>query len=1059
MSKNSQVHELSDSDLSSTLLGSTQDPTYHPSNPVNTEGENGFMNLTVYNFDLTADEDDLDSTGSFFFSQRRDLDSTTGSQKEVEANFDLGDSPPYVVDEEDIIPPEAVEDFDFNESFTGGEEYIGLMKGKAANSVEDEKGSASTNQAEEEEEETQLAVGPAKGVKKERKLKRENIHIEPDEHVRQKIPATTKKSTLYAVNLFNSTILQLSKELNFLYEDLKDTSIINLPWRLAKFFMVVTKEDGAPLNASSLETIYASLARFLSTEFVPRIDIKSDVNFKTVRENLDAAKQESTKDGHRPGKNKPRPFQDEHIALCWSKNTLGRHNPRSLVTTIHLQLLSNLGFRANLEVYNIKNEDVIMGPLGEGGVPEWIELSERVTKTRRGKIHNIRELDPKVFPDHENPETCPVRTFLEFNRRKTPLQNRGDQPFLLGVKQSAEKCPKKENFWYVNTRMGTHAIAKLLPRAFEAVGIDVKLEHYTATSARKTMLEGGVEAGVPSVLLSKVAGQAALGSIQHYVDGQQKSHKAMSLCLSRKVGANPGAEYKMLYKKAAEEELEKRAILKRDRTGEDDSEEEQLTISQSTRVVIEKTIEEHTISQSAKKARIANLPQQPGSTSKVPPTHNISTVKQSSSQQVFQSSSRDVQQMKQLLPGQMQYPPIHQNYRDVLQQSLPGQPQFHPVQRQDYQGQQHFLSTQQQTVGVTANQFLPGQHRFLVQQQFQSGQQQQFQPGQQHQFPLGQQQQFQADQHQQFQSEQQFHPGQQQQFHSGQQQQFHPGQQQQFHPGQQQQFHPGQQQQFHPGPQQQFHPGPQQQFHPGPQQQFLPNQQQYQFLPSQRSHQQYPPNQAFYGQSQSPLPQHFQPRQQFPPVHQFQRHQQLQQPSLSAQSSSGQQQLLYLQHQAQLQQDTSQDKLKLPSNGEQALLIQTNNRFSAQEGHSEEIKTLKGTLHQADPVTVSNQSVSSIDAENNDENPSDGTSIVFAKYLSFPYWPAKIISYEGSGVNVQFVDGSTSGTGGGVKMDKILPFSEESAKTIIKTTKFKSGKNSLREFKKACAMFDLEIQK
>ena len=129
--------------------------------------------------------------------------------------------------------------------------------------------------------------------------------------------------------------------------------------------------------------------------------------------------------------------------------------------------------------------------------------------------------------------------------------------------------------------------------------------------------------------------------------------------------------------------------------------------------------------------------------------------------------------------------------------------------------------------------------------------------------------------------------------------------------------------------------------------------------------------------------------------------------------------------------------MKLPSDEQQAL-IPTKNRFSARDGH---------------------KSLSSIDAENNDENPSDGTTVVFAKYLSFPYWPAKIISYEGSGVNVQFVDGSTSGTGGGVKMDKILPFSEESAKTIIKTTKFKSGKNSLREFKKACAMFDLEIQK
>ena len=376
----------------------------------------------------------------------------------------------------------------------------------------------------------------------------------------------------------------LSKELNFKYDDLKDTSIVNLPWRLAKFFMVVTKVDGDAMNASSLETIYASLARFLSTEFVPRIDIKADVNFKTVRENLDAAKQESTKEGHRPGKNKARPFQDEHIELCWRKKTLGRSNPRSLVTTIHFHLLSNLGFRANLEVYNIKNEDLIMGPMGEGGVPEWIELSERVTKTRRGKTHNIRELDPKVYPDHENPESCPVRTFLEFKRRKNLQQNRDDQPFLLGVKGSAERCPEKENYWYVSTRMGYHAISKLLPNAFESVGCDVKLEHYTATSARKTMLEGGVEAGVPSVLLSKVAGQAALGSIQHYVDGQQKSHKAMSLCLSRKVGANPGAEYKEIYKQAAEKEHERRDKLKRSAVMI------LKTISQSRRIVVEETI-------------------------------------------------------------------------------------------------------------------------------------------------------------------------------------------------------------------------------------------------------------------------------------------------------------------------------------------------------------------------------------------------------------------------------------------------------------------------------------
>jgi hypothetical protein len=265
-------------------------------------------------------------------------------------------------------------------------------------------------------------------------------------------------------------------------------------------------------------------------------------------------------------------------------------------------LISNLGFRANFEVYNIQNEDIIFRPVGEGGVPQWIELSERVTKTRRGKTHNIRELDPKVFPDNENPETCPVRTFLEFRRRKTPFQNEVGKPFLWGIKQSAERSPEVQNFWYTNTRMGTHAIAKLLPNAFKAAGVDVKLEHYHATSARKTMMEGGVEAGVPAVLLSKVAGQAALGSIKHYVDGQQMSHRAMSLCLSRKVGGNPGAQFDEIYKKSKENELAKRCMEAKDCSATDgDSEEDQLTISQSRKVTTEQTVQ-FSVSKSKKKS-------------------------------------------------------------------------------------------------------------------------------------------------------------------------------------------------------------------------------------------------------------------------------------------------------------------------------------------------------------------------------------------------------------------------------------------------------------------------
>ena len=77
-------------------------------------------------------------------------------------------------------------------------------------------------------------------------------------------------------------------------------------------------------------------------------------------------------------------------------------------------------------------------------------------------------------------------------------------------------------------------------------------------------MEGGLEAAVPGVLLSKVAGQADLWSIQHYVDGQQKSHKAISLVNSKKVGAKPRAEFKKICKHVAAEELEQKNVMIKD---------------------------------------------------------------------------------------------------------------------------------------------------------------------------------------------------------------------------------------------------------------------------------------------------------------------------------------------------------------------------------------------------------------------------------------------------------------------------------------------------------------
>ena len=92
-------------------------------------------------------------------------------------------------------------------------------------------------------------------------------------------------------------------------------------------------------------------------------------------------------------------------------------------------MMTGFGCRAKKEVYHCQNEDLIEGPL-EKGLPQWIELSKRITKMRRGKKKDVREVEGRIYLDNQHPEIFPVRTFMEFKRRKTEFQNTKGKPLL-----------------------------------------------------------------------------------------------------------------------------------------------------------------------------------------------------------------------------------------------------------------------------------------------------------------------------------------------------------------------------------------------------------------------------------------------------------------------------------------------------------------------------------------------------------------------------------------------------------------------------------------------------
>ena len=245
---------------------------------------------------------------------------------------------------------------------------------------------------------------PGEEVKK-RPLKQSNLNTKPEDYSKTKRSGNTVKSTNYAVNTFNETMKAVAEAENTEYCELKNIPESELPMKVARFLMLVTQRSGAPMNASSLQTMFASLARFLAEDYEPKTDIKNDLRFKTARENLKAAQKESAMAGATAGKNRSEAFKDQHVAMLWDKGQLGQHNPQALINTVQFIMISQLGFRAAEEVYNVMNEDVVFKNCDKDGVPEKVEVSERVTKTRQGGKSDVRDLMPGVFQDETNLDT------------------------------------------------------------------------------------------------------------------------------------------------------------------------------------------------------------------------------------------------------------------------------------------------------------------------------------------------------------------------------------------------------------------------------------------------------------------------------------------------------------------------------------------------------------------------------------------------------------------------------------------------------------------------------
>ena len=378
--------------------------------------------------------------------------------------------------------------------------------------------------------------------------------IDPVEYLDLNRNGNTRRNAEMALRTYERIMSSLSERSGEVFEPLKEASLGRLPYLLMKFLQSAKKPDGTVYASGTINTNFNGICNLLSSRENEPVNVKSDARFKRVLEMLKVQTTLSATAGRGSGCEAKRPVSKEHLGLALNAGTIGRKAPKPLVTSVYLGSVLGWGCRAGAEVHMIQNQDLVYGPINQKtGVNDWIELSERVTKTRTGNPGDERELVPRIFPDDEFPETCYVRTVLEYQRRKTPAQRASEAPFFLNVHPAATKKPQQYQFWYVGSGkagsgiMGVNMLERLVTDALETAGIDCKLHKYSAISLRKSMLQSGVDCNVPDLHLSRLAGHKALVSKKAYVNSAGLHHKTTGRVIHRQLfhGLNRGYEKEM----------------------------------------------------------------------------------------------------------------------------------------------------------------------------------------------------------------------------------------------------------------------------------------------------------------------------------------------------------------------------------------------------------------------------------------------------------------------------------------------------------------------------------
>ncbi|VDI73617.1 Hypothetical predicted protein [Mytilus galloprovincialis] len=124
----------------------------------------------------------------------------------------------------------------------------------------------------------------------------------------------------------------------------------------------------------------------------------------------------------------------------------------------------HFGLRSREEHTTLRWGDIQMKATTDGG--QYLEHTERITKTRNGANLDTRAFQAKMFADTGNPR-CPIQTYKQFLRRRPEDMVADDCPFYLGFSRQI----KDDGVWFSRQALGKNTLSSFVKKMCEDGGI------------------------------------------------------------------------------------------------------------------------------------------------------------------------------------------------------------------------------------------------------------------------------------------------------------------------------------------------------------------------------------------------------------------------------------------------------------------------------------------------------------------------------------------------------------------------------------------------------------